>query len=514
MAESVLNVLVVEEDSETLELLRNGLTKNNFSVLTAASAAEAQALLCSRGFETFGALLASYRLSGTSGLELFRWLREKDDSLAMMLFLKPEERDTISEIGRTGVLEFLDKPVILNQVRVAVTRAMARTREMRTLIEHRNQVELIGQVHHQLIGLQEMASIPQVTFRFHPRHGVGGDFSNVYPLSTHRYLIVTGDVSGHDLKAAFVSAYFQGITRGMIEKGAPIQEVFSFFNRYLTTEWKSEVTGVTMSLAACSLLVDLQQATAEISSFGFPLPYVVSEEGKIQRCRQAGSPLGWFEALEVFEERISSQGGGAVYLWSDGIEELADSLGISPLALIYRMLFSEEGEEEVKAQATDDLMFVKFRLQKEIVSEEQWRPIFECCYAADQDAGVDGFQEDWKRNIQYAVPFLLEEQLYDVLLALRESALNGMIHGAHRDPEKEVGVNLSVSPDGGKIRVRVEDPGPGHGYDLSLPMEELQPQFHDEHSGLTMLKFLATEIRIERGGAVIMMDFEVKRGTT
>ena len=61
---------------------------------------------------------------------------------------------------------------------------------------------------------------------WHPKHQVGGDLVNVMPLGPQRFLVLVADVSGHDLKAGFISAFFQGVVRGLVEKQTPIEEVF------------------------------------------------------------------------------------------------------------------------------------------------------------------------------------------------------------------------------------------------------------------------------------------------
>ena len=59
---------------------------------------------------------------------------------------------------------------------------------------------------------------------------VGGDFINVLPIGDERFLFLAGDVSGHDVRAAFVSAYFQGMMRGLLEHNSSLQDVLQLFN--------------------------------------------------------------------------------------------------------------------------------------------------------------------------------------------------------------------------------------------------------------------------------------------
>ena len=70
------------------------------------------------------------------------------------------------------------------------------------------------------------AGLPMaLTVCYHPCHEAGGDSVSFFALDASRVLIVAADVSGHDLKSAFISAYFQGMLRGMVEQHASIKDV-------------------------------------------------------------------------------------------------------------------------------------------------------------------------------------------------------------------------------------------------------------------------------------------------
>src|SRR6185369_876592 len=106
------------------------------------------------------------------------------------------------------------------------------------------------------------ASLPSpIEVCWHPKHPAGGDLVNVFQLDQDRTLVLVADVSGHDLKAAFISAYFQGIVRGMVEKQTPICEVLDYFNRFLLQEWssaqdpKAPSGHVSASISTCAFII-------------------------------------------------------------------------------------------------------------------------------------------------------------------------------------------------------------------------------------------------------------------
>ncbi len=500
-------ILAVDDDPISLRLLQGALQKGGIQVLTASHAKEAREILIEKEFRQCLCVVSDYRMPEMTGLELSQWISKEDKTLSCILLSAEADKQMISDSLRVGVLDFLEKPLILNVVRNAVQKAIDQTKSKRNLQESRNQVNEIQKFHHTILGLQHTASIQQITFRFIPMHEVGGDFINIFPLPNDTYIVVATDVSGHDLKAAFVSAFFQGVTRGMIEKGASIREIYTFTNRFLIDEWGKDTGGVAMSLSTCSAIIDLRNKTCDLTNHGFPSPYYVTEEGKIREMIQGGPPLGWFSDIEENEIHFPCQEGGAIFFWSDGLDDTAVRMGINSFSVLYRFLESPEGEKEIQEKAVDDLMVVRFEMTN-AQKEGGWHPIFftESCGA--DHLKIDHMQKEWQNSLQFLFPTIPEERIYDILLATRESYLNGMIHGAKKDLNKKVLLQICYHRENKKIRVRIDDPGVGHGLDLAEPMESLQLKLHDEHSGLTMIKFLCQEIKNERNGATVIMDFD------
>ena len=105
-------------------------------------------------------------------------------------------------------------------------------------------------------------------------HKAGGDSVNYFKLPDGRDLILFTDVSGHDLNAAYISSFFQGMVRGMIEKQAPIAEILAFFNRFLMTEWNNEEASRSgqefVSLAVSAAVIDRANQTVSLTNFGCP----------------------------------------------------------------------------------------------------------------------------------------------------------------------------------------------------------------------------------------------------
>lgn len=500
-------ILIVDDDPISLRLLQGALQKNGHTIMTACHAKEARTKMIEEGIDHFFCVISDYRMPEMTGLELSQWIIKQDPCISVILLSAEADKKMISDSMKSGVFDFLEKPIVLTAIRDAVQKGIQQTISQRSLQNNKDQVDEIQKFHHSILGIHHTKSIEQITFGYFPMHEVGGDFINVYPLSPNLFMVIATDVSGHDLKAAFVSAFFQGVTRGMIEKGASIREIYSFTNQFLLEEWGKQTEGVSMSLATCAAIVDLNQMSCVMTNHGFPTPFYVTDEGKMTPLSEGGSPLGWFADIDPEELHLSCKEGGALYFWSDGIDDTASRMNINTFSALHRFLSSEEGSNQIREQALDDLMVVRFAMNETKQTNPSWLPIFFSENDGSAHIQIDSMQLEWKKSLLFLFPTLSEERLYDILLATREACLNALIHGAKKEMTQKAHLQFSYHEKLQKIRVRIDDPGKGHGLDLSEPMETLEAKLNDLHSGLTMLKFLCQEIRNERNGATVIMDF-------
>ena len=118
-------VLIVDNE----ELARNTFSKNlrnlGYEVKTAPGAAKARHLLKSTVFDV--ALLDVVLTGGPNGLYLAAWLDKVYPDLPIVLMSDKARKVMIAEAMTLGVIEFLEKPVGLRELDLALKRAIART---------------------------------------------------------------------------------------------------------------------------------------------------------------------------------------------------------------------------------------------------------------------------------------------------------------------------------------------------------------------------------------------------
>ena len=115
-------ILVVDDDPGQRSLLRSFLTGQGFPVTTACSGQEALELLAA---SQPGMLISDVRMPGMTGLELLGFVAERHPDLPVLLVTAYADiRDAVGAI-RGGAVDYLEKPIDLDQLLQAVRRGLA-----------------------------------------------------------------------------------------------------------------------------------------------------------------------------------------------------------------------------------------------------------------------------------------------------------------------------------------------------------------------------------------------------
>ena len=117
-------VLIVDDDEALLEMLSEGLRLRDFEVYTAASGREALEIVQSTELD---AVVSDLQMDGMSGLELSERLSDIVEVPVILLTGRGSLETAIDAI-RLGVYDFLQKPVKLDVLELALSRAIERRR--------------------------------------------------------------------------------------------------------------------------------------------------------------------------------------------------------------------------------------------------------------------------------------------------------------------------------------------------------------------------------------------------
>ena len=110
-------LLVVDDEKDVCEFVRNFLEERGYEVMTALSGDEALAIAKK---EKFALVLLDIKMQGMDGLAALKHLREIDRNQKVVMVTALEDRDKMDEACRLGACEYITKPLALDHLEAVV----------------------------------------------------------------------------------------------------------------------------------------------------------------------------------------------------------------------------------------------------------------------------------------------------------------------------------------------------------------------------------------------------------
>jgi serine phosphatase RsbU (regulator of sigma subunit) len=155
---------------------------------------------------------------------------------------------------------------------------------------------------------------------------IGGDFYDIVPVGTNKYLFTIGDVSGKGSSAAFYMAQFISLLRFSRQFTNKPDEIAIRMNKYFSTQIVDRQIFITAIIG----VLDLVKNTAEIVRAGHTLPILLpgDQSQKISEINMGGLGLGLTQTEGTFKKKIELKKinlnpGDIIVLYTDGVVEAA-----------------------------------------------------------------------------------------------------------------------------------------------------------------------------------------------
>lgn len=511
-------ILIAEEEPLCRLFIGKVLEAEGYAPFVCESAGAVIRELEKKGPEFFSAVITGHAFRRSDDIGLLNRIAHLDSSLAVVVIGDGGQDDAALRSLRTGATDFMEKPLSREKLNRAARRAVTTTAERRRSTRMQASVQAAGLLQKTLLGSVLSDEGIAIEKCFRPREMAGGDFLAHYRLPGGEDLMLVTDVSGHEFDSAVMSSFFHGMARGLIESGTPVEEVLTRYNRVLLTTPGFEANP--SSLAVCCLRMDYACDRMTIFLAGSPPPVWIGETGWVETWTGSmSSPLGWF--LDSHPAVATAPvPRGPVWIWTDGVVDLAAELGADPLSVATALIRSSRTGADPKwlQAARDDVLAVRLWPTSSSLPRECYpEPIVAARYKRAHIAEIDALQSVWKRSLEIALPGIAESTVFDVLLSTREALLNALVHGVNGDEEcrfEIASVPCRHAADSGshesgpfEIVVRVEDPGPGYAESAILHENE----FRDAHRGLLLIRNLASTVATGKRGASITMTFQEER---
>lgn len=507
MARSSPLVLLVGDDPVLRADAECAAAEAGFKLACAPNVPCAEAIVDNMDTECLACALVD-DLPERGGLELMEWLNRRHPALAVVLITASTEHGFFARSLQARVCALLPKPADPSALRSAVAQASEITAKRRAFTEMRYQVEQAGRLQKTILERMLRRGDVSLEYRFYPRNECSGDFLAFHPLPGGRDLFLMSDAAGHDLHAVQHSAYFHGVLSGMLRSGGTLREVLREHNLRLL----EQPTGEVSSMAVSALVVDRGSGCMSACNYGGPPPAFIDSDGWVQTLgTRASSPLGWLEDATQTEDRAGIPR-GPVWMWTDGLEEQAESIHASPLSAAYALLERSSEVAGFLRNMRDDILVARIwpGASAQAPHADYPQPLIAERYGKEMIGSIDRLQQRWVRSLQLALPVLDQGVSYDLALCAREAVLNALKHGCSAGDTTRFQVVYEHADR--LLRVRVSDPG--SGYDFDFPGHVVQDRIQPvaEHRGLMLIHTHASRVVMARQGAEMTLEFPVVAG--
>jgi DNA-binding response OmpR family regulator len=108
-------LLIVDDETDVREFAANFFRKRKLEVITASSGEEALSTLEKQKFDL---VLMDIKMTGIDGMETLRRMREKNTNTKVIMVTgkKPEEEEAFEQCRKLGAIDYIHKPLELDEL--------------------------------------------------------------------------------------------------------------------------------------------------------------------------------------------------------------------------------------------------------------------------------------------------------------------------------------------------------------------------------------------------------------
>lgn len=167
--------------------------------------------------------------------------------------------------------------------------------------------------------------IPSVDLHgwYHPYEMASGDYYDFVELGNGRIAVVVGDVSGHGIGAALITATARATLRAYLQALPDLGDVVGRLNRDLEADLHDN-----MFMTLFVAVIDSAEGTLEYVNAGHPPPLLLHEDGSWEELGATGLALGILSSEDYLtSEWMTLQAGDLLFAFTDGIPEATGKAG-------------------------------------------------------------------------------------------------------------------------------------------------------------------------------------------
>jgi len=262
------------------------------------------------------------------GMGIFQKLHDKRLRVPRIALTKSRDLANIRAAMSQGAVDFLTKPVKIDDLLATVGKVYAdcedRRRAWKTesqLAAIRREMDLAGTIQKRILpGVFPNSGEMEIYAQTSPAQEMGGDFYDFFDLPDGRIALMVADVSGKGVPAAFYMAVVRTLFRAAAPMAASPADCLSEVNRMLIGH---DIPG--MFVTAFYGILDPSTWGIEFANAGHLPPYLVSSDGTVKAVDSGGGVvLGFDHGVAYAQDTLNMDRGDALFIYTDGLTEAFD----------------------------------------------------------------------------------------------------------------------------------------------------------------------------------------------
>jgi len=323
--------LVIDDDPEFEQHIRahfGGATGGGENTFVFARD-QAQALSLMAELDDIDIAAVTIDSDDIGGLGIFRKLKGKRLRVPRIAVTKSRDIAAIRTAMNQGAVDFLTKPVAMNDLIATLDKVYADC-EIRRKAWHteselaaiRREMDLAGTIQKRILPAKFPNSKDlQVFAQTTPAQEMGGDFYDFFDLDDGSIAVVVADVSGKGVPAAFYMAVVRTLFRAAAQSQSGPAACLSEVNRLLIGH---DIPGMFVTVFYGVLDPKTWQFT--FANGGHLPPYLVGENGDVRPIETGGGVvLGFAHGVPYQQDILHLKKGDALFIYTDGLTEAFDS---------------------------------------------------------------------------------------------------------------------------------------------------------------------------------------------
>jgi sigma-B regulation protein RsbU (phosphoserine phosphatase) len=309
-------ILIIDDEPLNVKLLEAILKAEGYLTFSAHNGQDGRNLAKT---QLPSLILLDVMMPGESGFDTCARLKEDPQTTDIPIIFISAVDDVASKVHGLdmGAVDYVTKPFekveVLARTRLHLKLKLA----YKALIDE--QAARLKQIRSaQQSILVKPKAFPDAKFgvNYFPVLEAGGDFYDVFPISDGIFGYFVADISGHDLKASYLTSALKAL---ITQNANPIytpKETIKIINSVLV-----EIMTEEMYLTACYAHLNRITSKLSIISAGhLPVIYLFVD-GSVQCLEGKGDILGAFDAVKFDPIEKSVSKGDRFYLFTDGLVE-------------------------------------------------------------------------------------------------------------------------------------------------------------------------------------------------